>query len=447
MKIIVIGAVASGTSAATKARRNNKDAKIVMYEKDQDISYSGCSLPYYIGDIVKSLMDVAPRNPEFFKSKYNIDVFIRHQVLSLDLREKSMEVKNLETGETFLDHYDKLIISTGAHAFVPPIKGIDQNHVFFLRNVQDAVKIKNYIENKKPQSAVIVGSGFIGFELLENLIERGISGTMVQRGPKLTPNLDPDMSKILEEELDKRSISYVKNANVVEVVKEGALLEDGTLIKGDMVFIATGVKPNVELAEKSGIFLGESGAIKVDERMMTIDTDVYACGDCIETWNVVNKKPYYRPLGTTANKTGRICGDNVCGGTTSYPGNLSTGIFKLFDLSIGSTGLSEAEALKQGYDIEIIVDTKMDRPVNNGGRKMTIKAIADKKTKTILGVQIIGHEGVDKRLDIFVTLITYKVKVDEFFTLDLGYAPPFSNVKDSVHYIGMILDNKFNHQN
>lgn len=445
MKIIVIGAVAGGTSAAAKARRNNKDATIVMYEKDQDISYSGCSLPYYIGDHVKSLMDVAPRGPEFFKSKYNIDVFIHHEVLSLNLAKKSIEVKNLKTGQIFLDHYDKLIISTGAYAFVPPIKGLNQDHVFFLRNVRDAVAIKDYIAHKKPQTAVVVGSGFIGFELLENLIDRGISGTMVERAPKLTPNLDPDMSKVLEAELDKRSITYIKNATVVEVVKEGALLEDGTLIKGDMVFVATGVKPNVELAKKAGIFLGESGAIKVDERMMTIDTDVYACGDCIETWNLINKNHYYRPLGSTANKTGRICGDNVCGGTTTYPGNLSTGIFKFLDLSIASTGLSEAEALKQGYDIETIIDSKMDRPVNNGGRKMTIKAIADKKSQTILGVQIIGHEGVDKRLDVFVSLITYGATVDQFFTLDLGYAPPFSNVKDSVHYIGMIFDNKFNH--
>ncbi len=445
MKIIVIGAVAGGTSAAAKARRNNKDATIVMYEKDQDISYSGCSLPYYIGGQVQSLMDIAPRGPEFFKSKYNIDVFIRHEVVSLDLAKKAIEVKNLETGQMFLDHYDKLIISTGAKAFVPPIKGIDQDHVFFLRNVRDAVKIKDYLDQKKPKSAVVVGSGFIGFELLENLMERGLTGTIVERAGKLTPNLDPDMSKILEAELDDRSIAYIKNANVVEVVKDGVLLEDGTLIKGEMVFIATGVKANVELAKKAGIFLGESGAIKVDERMMTIDTDVYACGDCIETWTTINKSHYYRPLGSTANKTGRICGDNVCGGTTTYPGNLSTGVFKFFDLAIGSTGLSEGEALKQGYDIEVVIDSKMDRPVSNGGRKMTIKAIADKKSQTLLGVQIIGHEGVDKRLDVFVTLITYKVTVDQFFTLDLGYAPPFSNVKDSVHYIGMIFDNKFNH--
>ena len=338
-------------------------------------------------------MDVAPRRPDFFKSKYDVDVKIRHEVLNINLSEKALLVKNLESGEEFLDHYDKLIIATGAKAFIPPIKGLEQKHVFTLRNVQDAIKIKDFIETNKPQTAVIIGSGFVGFEVLENLSERGIQTTMVERAAKLTPNLDPDMSDYLEKKMNQRDLCFLKNANVVEILQDGVLLESGQKITGQLVLVATGVKPEVELAKKAGIFLGTSGAIKVDERMMTIDTDVYACGDCIETWSVLNKQPYYRPLGSTANKTGRICGDNISGGNIAYPGNLGTGIFKFMDLTIGSTGLSESEALKQGYDIIVVHDLKPDRPASSGGKEMMIKTIADRKTQTILGVQIVGHEG------------------------------------------------------
>lgn len=444
MKIIVIGAVAGGTSAAAKARRNDDSAEIVIYEKDQDISYSGCGLPYFIGGRVSSIMELTPRNPDFFKSKYNIDIHIRHEVLKIDIQSKTIVVKNLETGFIFNDHYDKLVISTGALAFIPPIKGIENENVFFLRNVQNALKIKNFIDHSQPKTAVVVGTGFIGFEVMENLMASGIKVTLVERAGKLTPNLDDDMSQYLEKLLSKLEIPIFKNANVIEATTQGVILDDGTFFPGEMVIIATGVKPNVALAKEAGILLGATGAIRVDERMMTIDTDVYACGDCIETWSSTTKKPHYRPLGSTANKTGRICGDNITGGNVRYPGNLSTGIFKVFDISVASTGLSEKEAKNAGYDIEICHNIKPDRPGYLDGREMIIKALADKETQKLLGVQIIGFDGVDKRLDVFVTLITYGATVDEIFNLDLGYAPPFSTTKDPVHYTGMILDNAIN---
>lgn len=444
MKIIVIGAVAGGTSAAAKARRNNDSADIIIYEKDQDISYSGCGLPYFIGDRVSSVMELTPRSPEFFKSKYAIDIKIRHEVLKIDIPTKTISVKNLETGAIFEDHYDKLIISTGAQAFIPPIKGITNEHVFFLRNVQNALKIKSFIVNQRPKSAVVIGSGFIGFEVMENLMACGIRVTMVERAAKLTPNLDEDMSLYLEKLLSNKDLTILKNANVVEITNQGVLLDDGTLIPGEMIIVATGVKPNVSLAQEAGLLLGVTGAIRVDDRMMTIDTDIYACGDCIETWSTITKKPHYRPLGSTANKTGRICGDNITGGNEIYAGNLSTGIFKIFDISVASTGMSETEALKDGYDIEISHNIKPNQPGYLGGRELLIKAIADRATKKILGVQIIGYEGVDKRLDVFVTLITYGATVDQIFNLDLGYAPPFSTTKDPIHYTGMILDNAIN---
>lgn len=444
MKIIIIGAVAAGTSAAAKARRNNDYADIVIYEKDQDISYSGCGLPYYIGGKVSSIETLVPRDPAFFKSKYNIDIFTQHEVLKIDIAHKTLKVKNLITGATFKDIYDKLIISTGASAYVPRIKGVDKDNVFFLRNVQNAIAIKTFMENHHPKTAVIVGSGFIGFELLENFIQAGIKVTIVERAPKITPNLDDDMARYLERLLTEKNIPIIKNALVTETTSSGVLLDNGTHISGEMIIIAAGVKPNVALSENAGILLGTTGAIKVDERMMTIDTDIYACGDCIETWSTITKTPHYRPLGSTANKTGRICGDNITGGNMIYTGNLSTGIFKIFDISVGSTGLSEAEAIKAGYDVVVCHNIKPNKPTYLGGREMTIKAIADKNTQKILGVQIIGYEGVDKRLDIFVTLITYGATVDELFNLDLCYAPPFSTTKDPVHYTGMILDNALN---
>jgi pyruvate/2-oxoglutarate dehydrogenase complex dihydrolipoamide dehydrogenase (E3) component len=253
------------------------------------------------------------------------------------------------------------------------------------------------------------------------------------------------MSDYLEKKMTERDLCFIKNANVVEIVDDGILLESGQKISAEMVLVATGVKAEVELAKKAGIFLGSTGAIKVDERMMTIDTDVYACGDCIETWSVLTKKPHFRPLGSTANKTGRICGDNITGGNVLYPGNLGTGIFKFMDLTIASTGLSESEAKQMGYDIIVVHDLKPDRPASSGGKEMMIKAIADRQSQTILGVQIVGHQGVDKRLDVFVSLITYQVKISEIFHLDLAYSPPYSTAKDPVHFIGMILDNQLNH--
>ena len=444
MRILVIGAVAAGTSAAAKARRNNDDAEIVIYERDNDISYSGCGLPYYIGGQIEDIGELTPRDSKFFKKKYNVDVLTGHEVLNINPNTKEITVKNLNTQEIFVDKYDKLILGTGATPFIPNIKGIKNENVFFLRNVQSARNIKRFIENNKPKHAVIVGTGFIGFEMLENLMDTGVNVTIVEKQGKITPNLDEDMATFLEKVLIKKNISIIKNASIIDILKDKVVLGDGKEIKSDMVIMATGVKPNVNLAKEAGVEIGITGAIKVDTSMKTNIADIYACGDCIETFSSITGKAVYRPLGSTANKTGRIAGDVVTGGKLRYRGNLSTGIFKLFDLTIGTTGLSEKEALEEGYEIVICHNIKPDKPSYFKGKEMVIKAIADKKTEKILGVQIVGYEGVDKRLDVFVTLITYGAKVDELFHLDLAYAPPFSTTKDPVHYTGMILDNALN---
>ncbi len=443
-KIIVIGAVAAGTSAAAKARRNDEHAQITIYEKDIHISYSGCGMPYYIGGEVDSVDSLTPRTPAFFKKKYNIDVKTGFEVLSINAEKQELQVKELSTGETFTDSYDKLVISTGAVPAKPPVKGIDAENVFFLRNIRDAIGIKNYITNKKPKTALIAGTGFIGFEVLENLLHLDIEVSIVELANKITPNLDADMATFLEGELAKKGIKVKKECGISEIKNGTAILTDGTEQACDMVILSTGVKPNVELAKNAGVTLGETGAIAVDEKMQTNVPNIYACGDCIETFSVITGKATYRPLGSTANKTGRIAGDSLTGGTLTYKGNLGTGIFKLFDLTVASTGLNESEAIANGYEVEVCHNIKPSKPDYMGGKEMVIKGIADKKTGRLLGVQIVGFDGVDKRIDVFATLITYKASVDELFHLDLAYAPPFSTTKDPVHYTGMILDNAIN---
>ena len=445
MRIVVIGGVAAGTSAAAKARRNDDQAEIIIYERDQDISYSGCGLPYYIGGEIVSIEELVPRDASFFKKKYDIDVKTLHEVIDIHEGQKSLTIKNLITGETFLDTYDKLVLATGASPFVPKIEGIEAESVFFLRNVQNAIAIKKFIETKKPKHAVIAGTGFIGFEVLENLMLQNMQVTVVEVASKITPNLDLDMATYLENILIKKGVKIIKSQSITQIEANQVTLSGGDVLKADLVILATGVRPNTDLATKMGVQLGATKAIKVDHHMMTNLDSVYACGDCVETFSAITGKPVYRPLGSTANKTGRIAGDALTGGKLEYQGNLSTGIFKLFDLTIASTGLSEKEALDEGYDIEISHNIKPDKPSYFNGEEMVIKAIADRETHKLLGVQIIGTTGVDKRIDVFVTLITYKATVEELFHLDLAYAPPFSTTKDPVHYTGMILDNAMNH--
>jgi len=444
VRIIVIGAVAAGTSAAAKSRRNDNIAEIVIYEKDSDISYSGCGLPYYIGGKINDIRDITPRDQLFFKKKYNIDIFTGHEVLSIDSKTKSITVKNIYTNEVFNDSYDKLVIATGAMPFIPKVKGIQNENVFFLRNVQNARNIKDFIDNNKPKNAVIAGTGFIGFEMLESLMEVGINVTIIEKENKLTPNLDEDMATYLENSLIKKNINIIKNTSITEINENKVILDNGEELKGEIVIMATGIRPTITLAKDAGVKIGVTGAIEVNTKMETSIEDIYACGDCIQTFSIVTGKPVYRPLGSTANKTGRIAGDALTGGKLEYKGNLGTGIFKLFDMTIATTGLNEKEAKNEGYDIIVCHNIKPDRPSSFNGKEMLIKAIADKKTEKILGVQIVGHEGVDKRIDVFVTLITYGAKVNELFHLDLAYAPPFSTTKDPVHYTGMILDNELN---
>ena len=436
MRIVIIGAVAAGTSAATEIRRNDKEAEIIIYEKDQYISYAGCGMPYYISNEAESFSSVVPRDAEFFKEKHNIDINTGHEVESVNPDDKTIIVKNA-SGE-FMDRYDKLIIATGAVSVKPDLKGADRDNVFVLRNINDMIQIKNFIEEKKPSSAVIVGSGFIGLEMCESFKFLGLDVTIIARS-KISKGIDNDLSLFIEEHLREKGVNVYTNTKTVEINDQGVILGDGSIVKADLVLLATGAKPNVTLAKNMGIELGATGAIKVDKQMRTNIEDVYSCGDCIEMYSTINGAPIYRPLGSTANKTGTIAGSNITGIKEEFTGILGTAIYRVFDLTVGMTGFSEEEAIKSGYDLVAVTDKRPNKPEYMGGRPIIIKSVTEKETGRLLGAQMIGFEGVDRRLDVFAALITLNGKAEDLMHLDLAYAPPYSTPRDPLYYTGVKL--------
>lgn len=446
MKIIVIGSVAAGTSVAAKARRNDENCEIVIYEKDRDISYSGCGLPYYIGEDYIERSNLTPRNSDWFKKRFNFEIKTGHEVVCIDYTKKELKVTNLQSKETFKDNFDKLVLATGATNTIPPISGLENVEKFYLKNVNSADKVKNYLDNNSINKVLIVGSGFIGLELLDNLTKLNIETTVVEMAPHLLPHIDQDMSVYLENHLNKKGAKFITNETVSEFTGSNfAITNKGTKLEFDMVIFATGVKPNTNLVKGSSITLGEKGGILVNNKMETSIPDIYAVGDCCEHLCLINNEYVYRPLGSTANKMGRIAGDIITGGSLEFKGILGTGIFKVLGLSVAYTGLTETEAKKQGYDIEVIHNLKEDKSKYlKESKQIIIKAIADRANEKLLGVQIIGEAGVDKRMDVFVTAMTFGAKVSDLFHLDLAYAPPFSTTKDPVMYTGMVLDNAIN---
>ncbi|HHU18743.1 MAG TPA: FAD-dependent oxidoreductase [Bacilli bacterium] len=441
MKIVIIGSVAAGTSVAAKARRNDEQAEITIYHRDYDISYSICGIPYFLGGEIDDLATLTPRNADWFKKRYNVDIHTRHEVTAIDPNAKTVTVKNLTTHETKVDHYDTLVLATGASPKVPQIDGVDQSHVFPVRNIQSAAAIDQYITLNKSEKATIIGAGFIGLEMAEQLTARGLEVTLIEGENQVMPHLDRDMAFRIAEELQKNKLTLLLGESVTQITKKTVTTSSGNTIDSDLVILATGVKPNTKLIEGTAIARGESGAIKVNQQMQTNLPNIYAVGDVAESFSMITEKPLYRPLGSTANKMGRVAGDVMTGGHLEHRGILGTGILRVFDLTVGYTGLSEKEALSEGFDIEVLHNIKPSRADYLEGAEMVIKAIADRRTKRLLGVQIVGEDGVDKRIDVFVTALSFKAKVDDLFHLDLAYAPPFSTTKDPVMYTGMALEN------
>ena len=444
MKLRVIGAVAAGTSAAAKARRNSETDDIRIYEMDTDISYSACGMPYWIGGEVASMELLVPRDAAYFQKRYRVDVRTAHRVLEVNPQAKTMLVERLETAERFTDTYDRLILATGATPVLPPIPGVDAPNVFLIRSPQRMRALQAWLEKEHPQRALVVGSGFIGLEMAENLSKRGLRVDVVEMADHLMRPLDADVAIWVQEVLEKHNIGvYLSDAvsSLEGTPVQQAVLRSGKTLEADVVILAVGIRPNVSLAKDMGVALGPTGAIAVDERMQTNLPDVYAAGDCAESLQIVTGKPFWHPLGSTANKTGRIAGDQVSGGDMTFRGTLGTGIFRLFDATVAQTGLSERAAVREGYDVAVCHNIKPDRPVYFGGVEMLIKAVADKKTGRLLGAQIVGGAGVDKRIDVLATAITFGAKAEDLMHLDLAYAPPFSTTRDPVIYTGMILAN------
>lgn len=447
MKIIIIGSVAAGTSVAAKARRNDENAEITLYNADYDISYSICGIPYFLGGEVDELETLTPRSAAWFKKRYNVDIHTRHEVIEIDPDKKIITVKNLDTSETKEDNYDTLVFATGATPITPPIKGVDMNHVFHVRNIQNTASINSFMVSNNPKKVTIIGAGFIGLEMAEQLTHKGLEVTIVQRSNQIMPHLDKDMAFRVEEHIRNNGVNLLLNEEATVITENTVETKSGNVIDSDMVILATGVRPNTKLAKDLGVELGISGAIKVNTKMQTNLPNIYAVGDVAESFSVITGKPIYRPLGSTANKMGRIAGDVITGGDLEHRGILGTGILRVFDLAVGYTGLSEKEAKEEGFDIEVLHNIKPARAEYLGGKELVIKAIADRKTSQILGVQIVGEDGVDKRIDVFVTAITFKAKAKDLFHLDLAYAPPFSTTKDPVMYTGMALQNAIDKKN
>ncbi|ADQ03974.1 FAD-dependent pyridine nucleotide-disulfide oxidoreductase [Caldicellulosiruptor owensensis OL] len=445
MKYIVIGAVAGGMTAAMKIRRNDDKAEIVVYDKDTDISYSGCSLTYYISGVIENRKSIVPRDSQYFK-KFNVDVKTAHEVLRVDTQNKKVIVRDLITGNIFEDGFDKLIIATGAHPVVPKIDGIELEGIFVLRNVKDADRIKMYINSYCPKKALIVGGGYIGLEMAEALKVLGMDVVIIEKQENILPNMDSDMARLVENYLEEKEITVKTSTSVLRFEGDKrvttAILSDGSRLDVDFVLIAVGVRPSTQFLEGSGIQLLPNGAIKVDEYMRTNIEGIFAAGDCASVYFKLNGKTIYMPLGSTANKMGRIAGENATGGNLKFSGILATSIFKVFDLTVAQTGYTEKTAQQDGIEYEVGHITKPHiTTAYPGAEKMTIKALAEVYSRKIIGAQIIGTKGVDKRIDVLATAIFAGLTADNLFQLDLGYAPPFSSAKDPIHYVGMVMSN------
>ncbi|WP_130416819.1 FAD-dependent oxidoreductase [Xylanimonas ulmi] len=448
MKIVVVGSVAAGTSVAAKARRNTETAQITVYERGDEISYSGCGLPYYVGGDVEQIRALTPRSPAWFKARYDVDIRTGHEVVSVDARARRVTVKDLAGGETFQDTYDELVLATGVAPVVPPIPGVGLPGVFTVRTPSDAAAIRGWIEERKVTRAVVVGAGYIGLEMAEQLAHRGLAVTVVEALDHAMARMDADMSARVDAELRKHDVD-LRLATRVTAINGAPRAVTGVTVAGPdgeasveagLVIAAVGVRPNVDLALQAGARVGQTGAVAVDRVGRTSVDHVWAVGDVAESFHLITGRPTWVPLGSTANKTGRVAGDAITGGRLEHRGILGTSIVRVFDLAVAQTGLTQTQAEAAGYDVEVLHNIKPDRPEYLGGKSMVIKAVADRATGRLLGAQAIGPSGVDKRIDVLATAITFGADVADLFHLDLAYSPTYATTKDPVHYTGMALD-------
>ncbi|MFM1795459.1 MAG: hypothetical protein RLZZ340_136 [Actinomycetota bacterium] len=443
MKVVIIGGVAAGMSAATRLRRLVENAEITVYEMAEHVSYANCGLPYFVSDVISKRESLLLQTPESLWARFRIRVKVQSKVLKIDRASKTVSVQNLATGETFEDSYDKLIISTGAKPRTLAIEGIER--ALALRNVTDADNVKSAIETAKHKSAVILGAGFIGIELAENLRHIGVDVTIVQRGNSILSQFDPEMIQLLHERLVANGVKIELNVEAASISETHVTLTDGRVLEAGVVFTAAGVDPDNQLARDAGLKIGSTGGLWVDAKQQTSDPDILAAGDAVEKHGVLTGDQTLIPLANLANRHGRLMADVIAGREVKAADSLGTAIIGAFEVSAGITGLSEKAAMRAGIAHSIV----HTHPNNHAGyypgaKRVSMKVLFNPTTGALLGAQAIGEDGVDKRIDVIATAIAGGLKIDDLMDLELAYAPQFGSAKDAINIAGYVGNNVFN---
>ncbi|MGM0568248.1 MAG: FAD-dependent oxidoreductase [Elusimicrobiota bacterium] len=450
MKVIIIGGVAGGATAAARMRRMSEDAHIVLLERGEHISYANCGLPYYVGEVIKRKSNILLNTPESFKSRYNIDVRINSEAVEIYRENKKVKVRNSKTGEYYNESYDRLLIATGADPLIPSIKGLEEERTFSLRNVRDAVRMRAFIKKEKPGRAIIIGGSYIGLEIAENLKESGIDVSVVEMASQLLPSFDYEISAQIQSHLHSRGVEFYLNNIIKEVqYKNGSLIArigDKKELQADMIVVAAGMAANSHIAVSSGLKVGSSGGIKIDKFCRTSDENIYAVGDAVQICSPGYSKAQIVPLAGPANKQARIAADNiVLGNETEYGGSVGTSIVKIFDLSAASTGFSENYLTKNRIKYNTsIIHTSSHAGYYPGAKTMTIKLNFSPLDGSILGAQAVGREGVDKAIEVFSVACQFKLGVKDMKDMDQAYAPPYSSAKSPVNMICCNAENILN---
>ena len=446
-KVVIVGGVAGGATAAARIRRLDEQARITVFERSGYISYANCGLPYYIGGVIEDRSKLTLQTPESFWRRFRVEMRVRHEVTAINPQRKTVSVRALETGEEFEEPYDKLVLCPGAKPSLPPVPGTDIERLFTLRTVEDTFAIKDFIEREQPRSAVLAGGGFIGLELAENLRELGLEVTIVQRPQQLMKPFDPDMAALIHAECRRHGIRLElgRSVQAFEQAEDGGvrvLVKDAAPLEADMAVLAIGVTPDTQLARDAGLELGIKGSIVVNSAMETSVPDIYAAGDAVQVKHAVTGDDALISLAGPANKQGRIIADNICGLHSEYRGSQGSCVVKVFELTAAATGLNEGAALAAGLDADTIILSPMSHAgYYPGGKVMTLKLVFEKGSMRILGAQAVGYDGVDKRIDVLATAIHACMTAPQLKDLDLAYAPPYSSAKDPVNMAGYMADN------
>lgn len=440
MKTVIVGGVAGGAGTAARLRRNDEQAEIIMLERGEYISYANCGLPYYIGGVITDKSALQLQTPEGFGRRFKVDVRVKHEVVAVDTEKKTVQVRC--DGRVYEESYDKLVLSPGASPMRPPIPGIDKDHVFTLRNIPDTYAIHDFIREKKPVSCAVIGAGFIGLEMAENLSEQGIQVSVVEGSSHVMPPVDMDMAHGVHNYIRSKGITLYLGQTCQAIGDEGVILKDGREVPAQLVIMSAGVRPDTAFLKNSGIGLGPRGEILVNEYMETSAPDVYALGDAVSVEHIVSGKKTLIPLASPANKQGRIVGDNLCGRKTAYKGSQGTSIMKFFDMTVAVTGEKEESLKAQNRPYQKVITTSASHAgYYPGGDMMTIKTLFDPETAQILGAQIVGGQGVDKRIDDLANAVRFGLTGYDLQEMELAYAPPFSSAKDPVNMVGYVIGN------